>query len=488
MGILNNYLDKFINKKVAVVGAGISNTPLIDILLTAGIETTVRDRNIREQLGEAAVRFEKNGAKLILGENYLDDIYEDIIFRTPGLMPTNPEIIKAVGKGTELTSEIEAFFDICPCKIIAITGSDGKTTTTSIIAELLKNEGKTVHIGGNIGTPLLCDVDGIHPDDIAVIELSSFQLITMKKSPDIAVVTNLSPNHLDVHSDMDEYINAKRNIYLYQEKTDRAVFNLDNEITCEYAKTAPAGEILFFSRREKVKNGVYLENGTIFESKNGNETEIMQAEDILIPGIHNVENYLASFTAVSGIVSHDMMRSTAKTFPGVEHRIELVRELHGVKYYNDSIASSPSRAIAGIRALDMQMTEYSPENDTTGNNENRRKIILIAGGKDKGIPFDEFGAEVAARVKTLVLTGAAVNQIHEAVLKTSGDKKSNHDTNKYEPEIILCDDFNDAVQTASKQAATGDIVLLSPACTSFDKFKNFEERGKTFKDIVNGLV
>jgi len=462
---------------VAVIGAGISNTPLIDLLLNANVETTVCDRRSRAELGEIAERFEKKGAKLKLGDEYLSGLDEDVIFRTPGLMPANPAIREAVARGAILTSEMEAFFDVCPCKIIAVTGSDGKTTTTSIIAEILKNDGKTVHLGGNIGTPLLSRADEMDPDDIAVVELSSFQLITMRKSPDIAVVTNLSPNHLDVHSDMKEYVEAKSNIFMHQTQADRSVFNLDNEITREYAKRAPAGEVLFFSIRERVKNGVYLDGGLIYESADDVSTAIMKKEDIILPGEHNVENYLAACAAVSGIANHDSIRETARGFRGVEHRLELVRELHGVKYYNDSIASSPSRATAGIRAL----TARKRENGVGGD---QGSLVLIAGGKDKGIPFDEFGVEVVEQVNTVVLTGAASEMIRLAVenaLKVKSPERT--DTLS----IIQCDDFEDAVIQASKAAKDGDIVLLSPACTSFDKFKNFEERGKKFKEIVSRL-
>ena len=465
---LDRYIDSLKDKRVAVVGAGISNSPLIDLLLRAKIKTTVCDKRSREELGETAISYEEQGAKLRLGDEYLDDLDEDVIFRTPGLMPTNPAIQKAVARGATLTSEMEVFFDICPCKIIAVTGSDGKTTTTSIIAEILKNDGKVVHLGGNIGNPLLSKVDDIQPDDIAVIELSSFQLITMRKSPNIAVVTNLSPNHLDIHNDMEEYIEAKSNIFAHQKPTDRAVFNLDNEITRNYAKSATADDVLFFSMCEKVKNGVYLKNGTIFAATEDERTEIMQAGDIIIPGEHNIENYLAAFTAVLGIARYDAMRNTAMSFRGVEHRIELVRELHGVKYYNDSIASSPSRAIAGIRAL----------------SASGKKIVLIAGGKDKGIAFDEFGAEIVERVHILVLTGAASDLIRSAV---ENSLQINTLSRQNGLEIFQCDDFEEAVKTASRAAMSGDIVMLSPACTSFDRFKNFEERGNMFKSIVNGL-
>jgi len=478
MGDLKSYLNKLKNKQITVIGAGVSNTPLIDALLDAGIKTTIRDKRLRTELGEISDRFEEMGAKLKLGEDYLNGITEDVIFRTPGLMPANPEISEAVARGAVLTSEMEVFFEICPCKTIAVTGSDGKTTTTSIIAEILKNDGKTVHLGGNIGTPLLCRADKMQPGDIAVIELSSFQLITMHKSPNVAVVTNLSPNHLDVHTDMDEYINAKSNIFNHQKQTDRVVFNLDNEITRKYATSAPAGEILFFSRHKKVKSGVFLKNGIIYEALNNEIKYVMRAEEIILPGTHNIENYLAAIASVLGIVSFDSIRRTAGSFCGVEHRIEFVRELRGVKYYNDSIASSPSRTIAGIGAFtaleDMKLLKDAS-----------RRVILIAGGKDKGVAFDELGMEIAARVKALVLTGRAAELINDAVKKAIVCKPSGCPGI---PEIHRCEDFNEAVQKASELAVDGDIVLLSPACTSFDRFKNFEERGNTFKDIINRLV
>jgi len=477
MGDLKSYLNTLKGKKVAVIGAGISNTPLIKLLLDAGIETTVCDKRSHEESGEAAFAdYEKQGAKLRLGENYLGGLTEDVIFRTPSLMPSNPAICKAVENGAVLTSEMEVFFDLCPCKIIAVTGSDGKTTTTSIIAELLKNEGKTVHVGGNIGSPLLSKVDEIKPDDIAVIELSSFQLITMHKSPDIAVVTNLTPNHLDIHTDLSEYVDAKSNIFMYQKQSGRAVFNLDNVMTRNYAKSAPAGEILFFSRHDKVKNGMYHRNGVIYEAKADAATEIMKSDEIILPGAHNIENYLAAFAAVTGIAGYESIRYTAKNFRGVQHRIELVRELKGVKYFNDSIASSPNRAIAALKAF------------TAGGNfvpKEKRKVILIAGGKDKGIEFDELGIEINSRVRTLILTGAAANQIYEAVINAPNySAKKDGDA----PDIVLCEDFENAVCTASESAKNGDIVLLSPACTSFDRFKNFEHRGEKFKEIVNRLV
>jgi len=453
------YLSSLKGKRVAVVGAGISNSPLIEALLSASIETTVYDKRTRSEMDGAAARFESLGAELRLGADYLCGLEADVIFRTPGLMPANPDLFEAVKRGATLTSEIEAFFDVCPCKIIAVTGSDGKTTTTSIIADILKREGKAVHVGGNIGKPLLCEADAMRPDDIAVLELSSFQLITMKRSPDIAVVTNVEPNHLDVHSGMDEYIGAKRNIFIHQKRADRAVFNFDNDTARDFADSAP-GEVLFFSRRERVGNGVRLEEGDILEAINGRSELIMRADEIFLPGAHNIENFMAAFAAVRDLAGRETMAETARTFPGVAHRIEFVRELRGARYYNDSIASSPTRTIAGLRAFD-------------------QKVILIAGGKDKGIPFDGLGLEIVKHVKALVLTGPTSGAIRASVEKAPGFSGA--------PDIVICEDFTDAVLSAAGLAQAGDVVLLSPACTSFDRFKNFEERGELFREIVEGL-
>jgi UDP-N-acetylmuramoylalanine--D-glutamate ligase len=266
---------------------------------------------------------------------------------------------------------------------------------------------------------------------------------------------------------MREYVEAKKNIFAHQKESDIAIFNHDNEVTRKYAEEAPSGEILFFSRLETVKDGTYSADGTIYNAKGGQSKEIMRVEDILLPGEHNVENFMAAFTAVHGLVSRKTMRETARTFQGVRHRLELVRELRGVRYYNDSIASSPTRAIAGLRAFGIPA-------------DGRKRVVLIAGGKDKGIAFDEFGAEILQHVKTLVLTGSTAEQIREAVVNAKGYEDSGL-------EILMCGDFKDAVILASKTAQDGDIVLLSPACTSFDRFKNFEERGDVFSEIVMGL-
>ena len=456
---LRDYIESLRHKTVAVIGVGVSNTPLLELLLAEGIRVTACDKRSREQMGEQAERLEQLGCELHLGADYLKDLDADVIFRTPGLRPDVPEIAACVDRGAVLTSEMEVFFEVCPCTIIAVTGSDGETTTTTIIAELLKAAGKRVWVGGNIGHPLLCEADGMLATDYAVLELSSFQLMTMKHSPHIAVVTNLAPNHLDVHRDMAEYVAAKENIFRHQSGEDVAVFNADNDITAEQSRRAP-GRARLFSRQGEVADGVFLRGEDIVCRSGGRERVVMTTGDIKIPGVHNVENYMAAIAAVDGLVPDEVIRRFAREFGGVEHRIELVRTYRGVRYYNDSIASSPSRTIAGLRSF-------------------HEKVILIAGGYDKHIPFDVLGPEIVEHVKLLVLCGATADKIRAAVENAPGYEPG-------KPEILDVTPFTAAVEAARDRAQPGDVVTLSPACAAFDQFKNFAERGKFFKSIVNG--
>ena len=441
----DDFKNKLTGSSVAVVGVGISNKHLLNVLKDIDTKIVLRDKaeitaDIKELLKGKNVSF-------ITGENYLENIEEKYIFRSPGIMSSQKEFEEAIKKGSVLTSEMEAFFDMCNAKIIGVTGSDGKTTTTTLISEVLKKAGYTVHIGGNIGTPLIDRLHEIKEDDYVVVELSSFQLMSMKKSPDIAVITNIAPNHLDKHKDMDEYIQAKTNIFTNGAK--KVILNAENEIT----KGFISKDTLTFSLKEKQGNGAYLENEKIYF----NGEYIMDKSDILIPGIHNVDNFLAVICAISGICPFECVKEVAKTFGGVEHRIEFVRELDGVKYYNDSIASSPTRAIAGLNAFS-------------------QKVIMIAGGSDKNIPFDELAKEIVKHVKYLIVTGFTQEKIKEAVLKENKDFP-----------VYVAADFDDAVNFANKTSENGDIVILSPACASFDRFKNFMERGNKFKELVNSL-
>ena len=452
------YLASLQNKTVAVIGIGVSNQPLIQLLLEHGVAVTACDKKDREALGVVAEQLEANGCRLRLGEGYLEDLTEDVIFRTPGMRPDLPQLTAAVERGSTLTSEMEVFFQVCPCPKIAVTGSDGKTTTTTIIASLLKRAGKTVHLGGNIGHPLLAETGAMKPEDVAVLELSSFQLMTMNNSPHIAVVTNLAPNHLDVHKDFQEYIDAKENIFTHQGAEDIAVFNADNPYTLKEAGRVN-GRARLFSREREVADGVFLRGKAVIARRNGEERQVMTTDDIKLPGVHNIENYLAAIAAVDGLVPDEIIRDFAREFGGVEHRIELIRTRNGVRWYNDSIASSPSRTIAGLRAF--------PE-----------KVILIAGGKDKGISYDDLGPVINDHVKLLLLCGATAGVIRRVTEQAA---------NYQGLEIVDVKDYHEAVALADSRAEAGDVVILSPASTSFDRFANFMERGRVFKDIVNNL-
>ena len=444
-------------KTVAFCGVGRTHMPLIQLFQEKGAVVTVRDQRPLEKLGENGEILRSLGVELRLGEDYLQDLNEDIIFRTPGMRYHLPQLEEARVRGCAVTSELELFFRLCPCKIYGVTGSDGKTTTTSIIAEFLKAQGKTVHLGGNIGKPLLPEIESIAPEDVAVVELSSFQLISMRESPDVAVVTNLSPNHLDVHKDMQEYIDAKKNILLHQGALSRTVLNAGNEITAAFAPEV-RGDCWMFRRGAPVERGVWCDGESIYV----HGEKLLEASQIKIPGWHNVENYMVAIAAVWGDVEPQTIRHVAETFAGVEHRAEFVRELGGVKYYNDSIATSPTRVISGMLSLFPQ------------------KILMIAGGYDKHIPFEPLGPAVCEKVKTLILLGSTAQKIQDAVMAAPQYREGC-------PEILRVETMEKAVAAAAAHAQPGDIVSLSPACAAFDLYPNFEVRGRHFKEIVNKL-
>ncbi len=461
MSTISEYLESLRGKSVAVIGMGVSNTPMIRMFLRAGLKVTVCDKASRERVQEQADELGSLGAKFQLGPDYLKKLDRfDVIFRTPGLSPNTPELVRALQAGAVLTSEMELFFRLCPCRIIGVTGSDGKTTTTVLISEFLKEAGYNVYVGGNIGKPLLPDVSGMVPEDIAVVELSSFQLMSMGQSPQVAVFTNLSPNHLDYHHTMEEYTAAKLNIFLHQDPDGRAVFNYDNDVTRSLAKQAP-GKAMLFSRRQKLEEGVYLRDGAIWLTNGMGSREVLPLELIQVPGVHNIENYMAAIAAVDGLVPDKCVRAAAQKFTGVEHRIELVRELDGVRYYNDSIGTSPTRTMACLDSFE-------------------EKLILIAGGYDKGTPFTQLGVEIVQKVKTLILCGATAPAIRKAVEEAPGFGESGL-------ELVETENLSAAVAAAQAAAAAGDVVVLSPACAAFDQFKNFMERGKAFKELVNAL-
>ena len=459
--LTDTFFENIKGKRVAFIGIGTSNLPLIKLFADKGAKVTACDRQSFEKLGENAVKAKEYGAELVLGDDYLSKIEADVVFRSPGTPFYKEELVNLRNKGVVLTSEMEVFFDLCPCKTIAVTGSDGKTTTTTIISELLKASGMNVRLGGNIGKPLLPEIESVNESDCAVVELSSFQLISMRKSPDVAVVTNLAPNHLDIHKDMQEYVDSKKNIILHQNAFSKTVLNLDNEITNDFSESV-RGQLAKFSIKEKLYNGAYLDGTTICYSDYGKVTEIMDIKDIKIPGMHNVENYLAAISAVWGMVDVDTIVAVARTFGGVAHRAEFVREYNGVKYYNDSIASSPTRTALGTLSL------YD------------EKIIIIAGGYDKHIPYEPLGPVINDKVKVLILLGDTAPKIEKAV-------KEAENYNADDITIITVENMEQAVEMAVQYGEEGDIVSLSPASASFGLYKNFEERGNHFKSIVKSL-
>jgi len=464
---MNSLLEQFKydikDKKVAVLGIGISNIPLIKYLVNLEVDVTAFDKNTGENLAEALGELKGMPVKYSLGSDYLSGLKGfDLIFRTPGMRPDLPELTEAVNHGAELTSEMEVFLKLCPAQVFAVTGSDGKTTTTTLIYKILSAEGYNCWLGGNIGTPLLSKIDQVLPSDKVILELSSFQLMTIKQSPAVSVITNISPNHLDVHLSLQEYIEAKKNIFLFQQTGNKLVLNFDNDITRDFALEA-RGEAVYFSRTANLEKGVALKNDKIIVKNQEQETELVDINDIIIPGVHNIENYMAAAAATIEYVKPETIRNVATTFTGVEHRIELVRELNGIKFYNSSIDSSPSRTIAALSTF-------------------KNKVILIAGGKDKGIPYEPLGQIIADKVKCLLLIGATAPRIEEAynnyVHQTDIDS---------EVKIIYCDTYEEIVNKAYNEAVPGDCVILSPASTSFDMFKNFEQRGNVFKELVSRL-
>lgn len=462
MNKVQKFFSDIQNKKIAFIGTGVTNTNIIKLFLSKNLDVTICDRKSAEQMGELYTELAEMGAKYILGESYLDTLTDfDIVFRSPGVYFNNPKLQEAIKMGVAVTSEMEVFFDLCPCRIYAVTGSDGKTTTTTLISEFFKAEGKNVHIGGNIGKALLPIIEEIKDDDIAVVELSSFQLLSMRQSPDVCAITNITPNHLNVHGTMEEYISAKCNILAHQNAFSRAVLSYDNETT-RNLNSLVRGKLAYFSRFDKPYNGSFLnENGILCYNDYGKVTEIMDMHDIKIPGMHNVENYLTAIAVTWGEVSPDTVRKVAKEFGGVEHRIEFVREINGAKYYNNSIASSPTRVLACLNSFD-------------------EKQIMIQGGSDKGISFEPMADSICEKVKVLILMGETKEKIRDAVMSS---KKYNPENTK----IFIVKDMQEAVQTAYKYAEKGDIVSLSPACASFDMYRMFEDRGRHFKQLVNEL-
>ena len=455
----NNYLK---SRKVAIIGLGVSNIPLLDYMNEKEARVTVfDDRTIDKIPIEALEKIRKYEINSYFGEESLKNLKGfDIIFRSPSCMPNREELQEEVKRGAILTSEIEMVLQMSPSTIIGVTGSDGKTTTTTLIYEIIKAKGYKCFLGGNIGTPLFTRIGEMLPEDIVVLEMSSFQLMGMEISPQISVITNISPNHLNIHKDYEEYIEAKKNILKNQDNNGVIVLNYDNEITREFENEAN-GKVRFFSSKEKLSDGIILDDGIIKECKDKVRRHILDTKNIKLRGNHNYENACAAIAATAGLVDVDTQIDVISNFGGVEHRLELVKEIDGVKWYNDSIGTSPTRTMAGLHSFD-------------------EDIILIAGGYDKHLDYKPLAKPILERVKTLILMGQTADKIFYAV-------KEEAEIQNKQIEIYVCDSLEDTVKMAHKVAKKGEIVLFSPASASFDLFKNFAERGKKFKELVNRI-
>lgn len=449
-------------RKVAVIGIGVSNLPLIDYLYEKKAQVTVFDeRTIDEIPRETIDKITTYGFEYSFGKNCLEKLKGfNIIFRSPSCLPTRIELQEEANKGAIVTTEVEMLMEMCPCKIIGITGSDGKTTTTSMINAILRKAGYNTFLGGNIGTPLFTRLSEMTPEDIVVLELSSFQLMNMQVSPNIAVITNITPNHLNIHKDYEEYIEAKKNIFKNQDENGILILNYDNDITRNSSKEANR-KVVFFSSKVRLDNGFIVDGNIIKECEDKVRKHILNTDEVILRGNHNFQNIATALAATKTLVDTDIAVQAIKEFKPVEHRIEFIREIEGVKWYNDSASSSPTRTLSGINAF----------------NEN---IILIAGGYDKNLDYEPLAKPVVDKVSTLILIGQTAEKIYDVVKEESEKQNKNI-------KIYMCDSLEQTVDIAKKSAKKGDIVLFSPASASFDMFKNFADRGEKFKNLVNNI-
>ena len=466
MEYFNKKLEEFNQyiqfRKIAIIGLGVSNIPLIDYLYNKKARVTVfDDRNIEEIPKEIMDKITNYNFEFSFGPNSLEKLKGfDMILRSPSCLPTKPELVKEAERGAIVTSEIELLMKMCPGKIIGVTGSDGKTTTTSMIYAILKKARLNAYLGGNIGVPLFTKLEEMKPQDIIVLELSSFQLMGMEVSPDISVITNITPNHLNIHKDYEEYIDSKKNIYRFQDENGIVVLNYDNEITRKCANEVK-GKVIFFSSKEKLENGFIVDENVIKKCEDKVRTHILDTKDLILRGKHNYQNVCTALAATNSLVDINIAIKAVKNFNPVEHRIEFIREIDNVKWYNDSASSSPTRTLSGLNAFD-------------------EDIILIAGGYDKNLDYTPLAKTIVEKVKTLILIGQTAGKIFDAV------KKELENQNK-KLDIYMCDTLENTIEIAKKSAKPGQVVLFSPASASFDMFKNFADRGNKFKNLVNAI-
>ena len=466
MSFVNKKLEEFNEyirfRKVAVIGLGVSNMPLLEYLYEKKAQVTVFDERTMDEIpSETINKINTYEFSYSFGKNCLEKLNGfNIIFRSPSCLPTRTELQKEAERGAIVTTEVEMLMEMCPCKIVGVTGSDGKTTTTSLINAILKKAGYKTFLGGNIGTPLFTKLPEMEPNDIVVLELSSFQLMNMHISPDIAVITNITPNHLNIHKDYQEYIDAKKCIFKNQNEKGILILNYDNDITRECAKEAN-GNVVFFSSKVKLDNGFIVDGNIIKECNDKVRKHILNTDEVILRGNHNFQNIATALAATKTLVDTDIAVQAIKEFKPVEHRIEFVKEINGVKWYNDSASSSPTRTISGINAF-------------------KENIILIAGGYDKNLEYEPLAKPVVDKVSTLILIGQTAEKIYDVVKNES--EKENKKIN-----IYMCDTLEQTIEIAKKSAKKGDVVLFSPASASFDMFKNFADRGHKFKDLVNKI-
>ena len=466
MSFENKKLEEFNDyirfRKVAVIGLGVSNLPLLEYLYNQKAKVTVFDeRTIEEISSDTICKINAYEFETFFGKNCLENLNGfNVIFRSPSCLPTRPELQREADRGAIVTTEVEMLMEMCPCKIIGVTGSDGKTTTTSLINAILQHAGYKTFLGGNIGTPLFTKLPEMEPNDIVVLELSSFQLMNMHVSPDIAIITNITPNHLNIHKDYQEYIDAKKEIFKNQNENGILILNYDNDITRECSKEAK-GKVIFFSSKEKLDNGFIVDEDIIKECKDKVRKHILNTDEVILRGNHNFQNIATALAATKTLVDTDVAVEAIKKFKPVEHRIEFVREINGVKWYNDSASSSPTRTISGLNAF-------------------KENIILIAGGYDKNLEYKPLAKPVVDKVSTLILIGQTAEKIYDVVKNEA--EKENKKIN-----INMCDTLEQTIEIAKKSSKKGDVVLFSPASASFDMFKNFADRGNQFKDLVNKI-
>ena len=430
-----------------------------------GAHVTISDVKSAEQLTDAVAELACYDVRWVLGGHPEDILDCDVLFVSPGVRMEIPIIQEAIRRGICVSAESRFFLERCPAPVIGITGSSGKTTTVTLTGEILRRAGLTTWVGGNIGTPLTPHLDEIRTEDKVVMELSSFQLENLPVSPVIAAILNITPNHLDRHASMGDYVQAKANIMRHQQPDDVAVLGYDNEITRALAQTAP-GRVTFFSMTEEVAQGAFLRGAQIVLRLEGMEQHIGAVRDVRLRGRHNVANVLAACTlATLAGANRQSIAEVIFSFEGVEHRLEFVREIGGVRYYDDSIATTPERATAALLAFG-------------------EPIVLLAGGQDKHLPWGELAQLMLDRTRGIVLFGQAAGIIEAALAETMQQRRwSAADA----PAIRRVVTLEEALQEASRLAQAGDVVLLSPGGTSYDAFKDFTVRGDRFKELVEAL-